>query len=255
MPSPQSRLHRETAQHISRGVSFTLKGVFLVLAVAVISIAFVWLVVDLYVHNAREIQHGNDLSRRGQMTYASDVRVGGISGWSVSYTFLYDGKTYHGRAHIPKSYQKQMLNFGNSPFPIVFLPDDPSVNHPKDWNELGSHPWYVYGILLAIPFFLCLSRGPDLLLEFQLARTGIAVDGTVIGGKYTKSGTFMLKYEFRDSDDLLNEGSGYYPITPKKGADVVVLHLPQNAAKNRPYPFFYFRVPGLEPRGVPPSNE
>ncbi len=238
-------------QHEPRNVSFTLKGAFLILAVSAISIAFVALAAYLYLRNSREIRDGDDLARRGQVTYAYDVRVGGLRAWSVSYKIRYNGTEFSGRAPIPKGNENEMFSYATSPFPVLFLPDNPSVNHPKNWSEPDSHPWHVYGFFFLIPLLLCISRGPDVLLDFQLARAGIAVWGTAIGGTYAKSGTLRLKYEFRDSDDLLNEGSGYYPFTPKKGAAIVVLYLPQNSAKNRPYPFFYFRVGSLEQGSVP----
>jgi hypothetical protein len=238
-----------------RRVSLTVKGGLLIFAVSAISIAFVVLTAFLYLRNAREIRDGDDLVRLGQMTYAYDLQVGGLRGWSVSYKLRYNGKEYSGRAPIPKSNENEMFGYTTAPFPVLYLPENPSVNHPKNWKEPDSHPWHVYGFFLVIPLLLCLSRGPDVLLDFQLARAGIAVVGTAIGGTYTKSGTLKLKYEFRDSDDLLNDGSGYYPVTPKKGAEVVVLYLPQDTAQNRPYPLFYFRAAALEPRVVPLSNK
>lgn len=238
-----------------RRVTLTLRGGFLIFAVAVISIVFLSCVVNLYLHNASEIRDGNDLARNGRLTYASNVRVGGISGWSVSYTFPFNEKMYSGKAHIPKSRQKEMFSYGDSPFPILFLPNDPLVNHPKNWNEPDSHPWHVYGVLVGIPLLLCLARGRDVLLDFQLASTGIAVVGTVIGYRYTKIGNVLLKYEFSDSDDLPDEGSGYYPAAPKNGAEVVVLYLPQRSGCNRPYPLFYFHVAHLEPQGLAPRSQ
>jgi hypothetical protein len=77
-------------QHMPRRVSLTVKGGLLILAVSAISIAFVVLTAYLYLHNAREIRDGNDLAHLGQMTYAYDVQVGGLRGWSVSYKLRYN---------------------------------------------------------------------------------------------------------------------------------------------------------------------
>jgi len=245
-PWKESSFRGEIAQRMPRRVSITLRGALLIFLVLSILIAFVGLTVYLYLHNAREIRDGDDLARRGRTTYAYDVRVGGLRGWRVTYRIRYNGSEFSGRAPIPKSKENEMFSYSTSPFPVLFLPDNPSVNHPKDWKEPDSHPWLVYGFLLLIPILLFLARGPDVLLDLQLARTGIAVFGIAIGSTHTKGGTVRLKYEFRDADELLNEGSGYYPFIPEKGTAVMILYSRQNTAKSRPYPLFFFNAGSLD---------
>jgi len=83
----------------------------------------------------KEIEAGKELKREGVLTYTNDVQVGGIRSATVFYTFIYDGKSYSGKALLPREYKERVPNYSKTgKFPVRFLPRDPSINHP-DWTE------------------------------------------------------------------------------------------------------------------------
>jgi hypothetical protein len=232
----------EFPQQVPRKVRLTSKGVLYVLLALALSAACVSFMIHLLLLVDREKHEWTDLTREGQTIYASEVQLRGIPEWNVHYTFAYDGKAYSGLALVPKDKQGEMFNYEKSLFPILFLPSNPSVNHPKGWSEGDPAPWHVYTILSLLPLLFCLSIGQAIFPEFQLARNGIVTVGTVTGYKIAKNGTIKLDYEFLDLGGFRTKGRGYFPIALKDGTEVRVLQMPEKSSQNRPYPLFYFRA-------------
>jgi hypothetical protein len=234
----------ELQQQLPRKISLTSRGIFIILATAIFSTALLAFAGAGFIHFAHEGKNAADLQRDGRLINADEARHEiSRGGYIVYYTFTYNGEVYKGEAGVPDSISKGILAKiqESGTLPILYLPESPSINHPADWHESGSLPWFLY-ILVLLAILLFLSQSYEIRKNWQLARYGEAVVGIVGGYRYARNGTILLKYEFRDSDDLLTEGDGYYPALQHKGARICVLYMPQESGQNRPYPLFFFRA-------------
>jgi hypothetical protein len=161
---------------------------------------------------------------------------------TVFYSFIYDGRSYSGKALLPHEYLGKVLNYSKSGgFPVLFLPRDPSINHPSDWAGNGPFPFIGYLIILIL-----IVQWTGLIRLFvrdlRLARNGIVAVANVTGRSYGSRGGIKLRYEFRDMDGLPTEGRGVYPSKREQGTQISVLYFPEETEASRPYPLELFRA-------------
>jgi hypothetical protein len=160
----------------------------------------------------------------------------------VDYTFRADGKMYAGEAIIPLQDVHVFRPAAN--LSISYLPENPAVNHPTDWEwsaVLELEAYFVLVVLVALGFFPFL---PQLRIQQRLVAEGITTIGVVtkcsVNGRYGTN--IKLKYDFRTRDDILLQGRGSFRTEQEIGAKILVLYLPGNPRKNIPYPLSTWRI-------------
>jgi hypothetical protein len=232
----------ELNQELPRKTRLTPMGIYSLVGSGTVSAAIVALVVAFGSFTPKEIKDRHDLEREGRVTYTDDVQVGGMRSATVFYSFAYDGQSYSGKAFLPHEYLERVLNYSKSgSFPVVFLPRDPSINHPNDWKGNGSFPFVGYLlILILIIQWTGLTR--LFLRDLRLARNGIAAVASVTDCSSGNRGGIKLRYEFRDMDGLPTDGRGDYGAKREQGAQICVLYLPEETEASRPYPLVLFRA-------------
>jgi hypothetical protein len=189
----------------------------------------------------KEIKDRNALKQESSLTYTNDVRVGGLHSATVYYSFVSKGRQYRGEAFLPREYSERVRSYSRTGnFPVLFVPTNPSINHPYDWTGSGSPLLFFILSLIVIVQWVLLAR--FMLYDLRLARNGVVALAQVTRCYYGRNGGIRLKYEFRDSEGLLIEGRGEYPLVRKPGSEVCVLYLLDQPEKSRPYPLVFFRV-------------
>ena len=235
VPTESQRKLPKRIRLAARSISYLIGSVL----VSAIIVAFI---VFLGALTPKDIKDRHDLEREGSLIYTNDVRIGGARSATVFYTFAYNGQSFSGKAYLPSEYSKRVLNYSKSGnFPVLFLPRDPSINHPSDWKGNGSFPFIGY-LLVMVVIIQWTGLIRFISPELRLARQGVVAIGQVIECSDGRNGGIYLKYEFRDTDDLLIVGRGEYPERLNQGAQVFVLFLPEASGNSRPYPPEYFRA-------------
>jgi hypothetical protein len=232
----------ELQQNTPRKIRLAARGLYYLIGSTLVSIVLLACAVGLSIHDAKLVKRGNELTRDGHLTYTNDVQIGGPRQATVYYSFTYNGENYHGDAFLPKERVAQVEQYCKSgSFPILFLPNDPSVNHPYDWHDTQSVPLLkLFFALLVIVQWSVLFR--FILQDLRLVRSGKVAVGKVTSCRFSRNGGFLLEYKFCDMDDLLTEGKGEYPVPKKKGEEICVLYPPAETTKSRPYPLVFFRA-------------
>jgi hypothetical protein len=230
----------ELRQNVPRKVRLAGRGLYYIIGTLIVSGAFLALVIALSVGDAKLAKQDKQLADAGRMTYTDDVfRSGGI----VFYSFRFDGETYHGKVSVPQEYRARVDRYHQSgSFPILFLPSNPSISRPYDWQNRETVPWLKRFFAFLVIIQWC-GLGKYVLRDFRLVRSGEVAIGRVIKCLYNRSnGSIRLRYEFRDADGLLTEGRGEYPTRLDVNSKVVVMYLSKVGGKSRPYPTVFFRA-------------
>jgi hypothetical protein len=150
----------------------------------------------------------------------------------VSYRFTVQERAYEARNKVPTRIW-QTLTVGSS-LPVRFLPSDPKVNHPTEWDDTPMPNWLPYllsGALVVIAFGVTIP----LRIQMRLLTEGRPAPGTVTGHRRTKDGT-ILRYEFVLLNGATAKGRGQSRRPPAIGAPICVLYDPENPRRNAPYP-------------------
>ena len=150
----------------------------------------------------------------------------------VSYRFTVQEREYVARKGVPSRIW-QTLRAGSS-LPVRYLPSDPKVNHPTEWDDTPMPNWLPYllsGALVAIAFGVTIP----LRIQMRLLTEGRPAPGTVTGHRRTKDGT-ILRYEFQLLNGATAKGRGQSRRPPAIGAPICVLYDPENPRRNAPYP-------------------
>jgi hypothetical protein len=234
----------ELQHDLPRRIRLAARGVYYLLGSMAISILMIAFIVVDFSKTAKEVRNGAELARDGIVAYTGDVQAGGMHLATACYSFTWNGTLYRGKARLPSRYLDKIDDYSKSDnFPVLFLPRDPSINHPNDWRDDESYSSafisYVLIVLVVIQWSVLFRA---ILQELRLARNGVVATGRVTSWSYGRSGGIYVKYEFRDMDDLLSVGRGECPGWRKQDEQICVLYLPDQPDKNRPYPLVFFRV-------------
>jgi hypothetical protein len=158
---------------------------------------------------------------------------------TVSYKFQAGGTGYLGEAEMPNY---RLILHEEDPIAVRYLPTDPTVNHPADWE------WSGLDIMDLIPEVFMLfftSVGIVALVALfrdrKLARRGRPAKGVVIDCSPGKS-EFRVEYEFRTDDGATVTGHSSSPDEYGAGARVWILYFPRRPRRNSMYPLRYFEV-------------
>jgi hypothetical protein len=154
------------------------------------------------------------------------------SGVWVDYTFEVDGLAYQGYAVLPDDRRINPKVGGQ--IPVRYLPSDPSISHPSDWE--WSAGWDIVPLIFMQLFPVL---GAVMLVAFyrqrELARKGWVVEGKVTG--CAPNGTkFRVYYEFHADTGALIEGSNEYADEYKYGSAIRIIYLRAKPARNDCYP-------------------
>ena len=155
----------------------------------------------------------------------------GRSSVGVEYRFSVDGVSCPGRANmIADDYKVQAPG---EKILIRYLPNNPSVNQPANWEwfSVWELPFYLIGpgILVALAaLFIVGSR------KRKLARMGVVVEGRVTGCAPDRK-LFSVYYEFDTEDNIRMEGSTKLSEECEAGSSIPVMYLRSNPKRNDCY--------------------
>ena len=179
------------------------------------------------------------LRQEGVATTAVITRLWGTGGKDnrhmVQYRFAAENRDVEGKAQAPFRIWKGFVT--GAGIPIRFVPAQPEVNHPSEW-ELSQVPMWVAllpgGILLlpSVVFFILIRKQMRLLSE------GRPAPGTVTRIKRTDKAVIVY-YDFTLLSGAVmkgRSGGGRWRPALGVGSPVCVLYDPENPRRNAIYP-------------------
>lgn len=149
----------------------------------------------------------------------------------VSYRFTVNGATFSGSSSATIHHQADLKK--GDRLPIRFLPSNPAINRPAEWEGPEGDWWLgcaFSGLLVAVFLWGLLSTRRYL----QVQAEGLPAAGTVISCLSSGRQSWEAKYQFRAGGQLL-EGSGSLAELLEPGATICVLYLPQSPRRNLVY--------------------
>ena len=157
----------------------------------------------------------------------------------ITYEFRHEGRIYHGSTKTPRRIW-QRLEVGST-LAIRFVPSNPEVNHPSEW-EMDVMPAFVPGLLALVLAGIAMMLLWMLRRQMQLLADGRPGPAIVIGHKRVKGGK-VLRYEFPLMDGNVGKGRGGQTRKPPEvGSVITVVYDRDNPKRNAPYPFDLVRV-------------
>jgi len=159
----------------------------------------------------------------------------------VYYTFPFGGTTYGGGATV-SDFQSIRVQVGDQ-FPILFLPSDPSVNHPSGWG------WWSFGEVIAYAWSLMVFglgvRGlVSIYQRRKLGRIGWVTEAKVIACA-PKGSRFHVDYVFSTEDQTECDGANEYSYDEYQyGSKIRVIYMRTNPKRNDTYPLADFPTVG-----------
>jgi hypothetical protein len=228
-----------------RRIELTGKGITLVIVTVVIIAIALTYACFVAAESARQFQIRTALRSAGNETTGQITELRNPFHALleyVDYTFNADGKTYTGEAIVPLEDYHTIESA--SSLPIRYLPENPALNHPADWEWSPIQEIWGFTALVLIAVSSISFVPSQLSFERRLAAEGLATFGLVtkcrVSGRY---GEFItLRYEFRTQDGNLVQGRGSFKTQQEVGAKVPILYLPQKPKMNAPYPLSTWRV-------------
>ncbi len=191
-------VHAELQQQLPRRIrpQVNARGIYYLVGGTLVSVAIAALIIIVGSLTPKEIKDRVALKREGSLTYTNDVRVGGGRSSTVFYTFTFKGQSYSGKAFLPHEYLDKVVSYskvGN--FPILFVPRNPSINHPYDWMGSGSFPLicYLLTIIIIVQWSVLIK---SIFQDLRFARNGATAIARVTKCSYGRNGGIYLKYEF-----------------------------------------------------------
>jgi hypothetical protein len=166
-------------------------------------------------------------------------QVDHTAGHYLNYSFTVDGRPYAGHAFMPDQLQASMQDY--DPVRIRYLPSNPAINSPADWQESNPLAW--------IPFFASVV----LVLISVIVLTGMRIDRRLVAegapavAVITKRndhlrGGITIEYEFRTEDGRVTNGNSSCDGLPEIGESICILDLPWKPRRNQTYSSLWYRV-------------
>jgi hypothetical protein len=156
----------------------------------------------------------------------------------MAYAFTVQGVTFQNDCEVPNRRWDHIRKAGM--IPVVYLPKDPRVNHPADWEETPTAGFIEIGLPAAL--WACgLFLGWNLWKRSWLLAKGIAAPGVVIRC-YRVKGGYTVVYQFRTADGAIAAGRGSSGRELAKGAVICVLYAREKPSRNLSYPFGSHRI-------------
>lgn len=170
----------------------------------------------------------------GDIKKISHERIGEF----VRYAFSVDGMFYSGQAEIEMS--NYALPGNRNRILIRYLPSDPRVNQPVNWQWVSIWDLFPFLLLLSIT-----AVGAKVILTafrlWTLMRIGIVAVGKVTGCATNKN-IFTVYYECTAEDGTTVEGNCDSRDEYEVGASISVIYLRNHPGRSGRYPLAGFRV-------------
>jgi hypothetical protein len=188
----------------------------------------------------QQTHHRAALRSSGQLVMGavSDVLAGRGDSY-VEYTFSADGATYAGKAQMPNT---RLILHKGAPLSIRYLPSDPGINHPAEWEwspTMGLAPILFFVAYLGITIWMLAY----LRRERALARRGKPTEG-VVTSCISKGRFYQVEYEFRTDEGERLTGASDFADSCDTGQTICILYMPRNPRRNHAYPLTDYKVSG-----------
>jgi hypothetical protein len=193
-------------------------------------------------HVANQIRRRSVLRTEGIEVQAeiTSLKRAGRGPYVVGYSFNANGQSIPGLADVPVELLRS-LRESNS-LAVRYLPSNPAVNHPAEWEWSLSSEWFLMVMLTGL-LLVCSVTISKAYADRKLLVWGTPAAGSVTECSSTKS-SYSIHYEFRTGAGELVQGSGQSLGRREAGECIWILYLPQNPRRNGPYPFSDYCVKG-----------
>ncbi len=186
----------------------------------------------------KHVQQRTVLRRDGHNTVGRVNTIhSGRGGSTVSYTFSVNGVDYPGKAQMP-NYRFALHE--SDQLAIRYLPTDPTVNHPADWEWSGLTDLIPEALALFFSIIGAVALAA-LLRERRLAREGKLSKGVVTNCALDKQ-QFRVDYEFCTEDGVRIKGHNDCSEQCEVGSRIWIIYLPKKPRRNHSYPLSYFSI-------------
>lgn len=229
---------RELAGPLPRKVCATRQGFWRVTGTAIISAFALAATLWLGKNAMQNIQNWEALRRDGSETVGHVTRTHNGKYFTVYYSFTVNGTSVTGNAGAPKQLEQSLQD--SSPLSIRYLPANPAVNHPADWEYGPSDSvWFILPLPIVLSGILFLI---SLRMERRLVADGVPAAAVVTRTDYHSRGGYTATYEFRTEDGRVMAKRVGVPSRLEIGSNIWVLYLRQNPRRSQPYPSPNYRV-------------
>jgi hypothetical protein len=229
---------RELMVSAPREVELSLQGKFLTGLAIVMMVGSVVLFQFLNTKFVTESREQAALASRGRETGGTVTRLWRTGDKDrkrmVAYRFEAAGQTYQGRSVTPASTWATL--FVGAALPVRFDPENPAVNHPRDWAAEKPPVWLppILAVVLAAIGGLLLwmiRRQKNLLAE------GRPAPAVVTRYSHAQHGQKNVHYEFPLMNGSIQKGrSGPRRKLPPLGGVICVLYDRENPRRSLAYP-------------------
>ena len=228
----------ELAGPLPRKVCATRRGFWTVTGTAIVTVFALAATLWLGKNAMQNIQNWEALRRDGSDTVGQVTRTHNGKHLTVYYSFTVNGTTVTGSAEAPKQFEQILED--SSPLTIRYLPSNPSVNQPADWEYGPSDSvWFLLPLPILISGILFLI---SLRMERSLVADGVPAAAVITRSDYHSRGGYTATYEFRTEDGRVMSKKVGVPRPLDIGANIRVLYLRQNPRRSQPYPSPNYRV-------------
>jgi len=232
LPQVNAQLPRKVRFDSTSIKALTIGTLIFLSGIAVLA----WLSLD----TAKNLYVQSTLLREGRLANgtitASSVNRGGTN---VKYTFTVDSVQHSGQAEMKADHYSTP---GNARLlAIRYLPADPRVNQPVNWQWTSAWDFFPFLLLIAMT-----AVGGNTLITAikltRLARSGIVVSGRVTGCTPNKK-LFRIFYVFTSEAKEETEGSCGLLTEYEVGASIPIIYLPTSPERNTKYPIAGYLFP------------
>ena len=157
----------------------------------------------------------------------------------LDYSFTAEGRYFTGHAFMPDRIQAILRE--SDPLPIRYLPSNPSINHPSDWEDSAVLDCFPFSLPIA---FLLISVivYVSMRIDRPLVTNGMPAVAVITKCTPHVRGGITVKYKFRAEDGSEMKGSSGYDSLQEIGASICILYLPWNPRRNQTYISLCYRV-------------
>ncbi|MCU1233288.1 MAG: hypothetical protein JWP63_1255 [Candidatus Solibacter sp.] len=218
-----------------RPVSLTKSGIFMMVLTGILVVGGFAAGIFLARAARLEAQRQRLLDQQGITTEATVTRVWRTSDKSnqprVAYRYQFEGSIYTGSVNAPRDLWRG-LKVG-SRLIVRFVPSQPSISHPVDWQRRDTPVWlpYLVAAMLAGIGVIPVWR---LAFEMRLLAEGRPAAGRVTAIRNAKGP--VVHYEFELPNGTKLKGRARVSKAPPPGETVCILYDPERPKRNALYP-------------------